>query len=392
MSAIRRYIKDAIKAVLFDWLYPTLYRRVVARENLDEKKVIFVQGRGSCLSDNFKLIYERLGDDSWHRREALLREYQVSYPQYCVNCILLVREVATARFVFLDDASDVISCLPLRQETKVVQLWHACGAFKKFGMSTADLKFGGSRDQKNKHPFYKNLSLVTVSSPEVVWAYVEAMVLEEDPSIVQALGVSRTDVFFDDDFATNSRRTIERKVPIVANKKIILYAPTFRGRVIDAKGPDRLDVRALKATLGGEFALIVKHHPYVKNPPAIPEDCNDFAVNVNDKDLSIEALLMVADVCISDYSSLVFEYSLFARPMVFFAYDMEEYEDWRGFYYSYEDLTPGPVVSTNDELIDYLVHMEERFDKKKVIDFKERFMTACDGHATDRIVQTVFEA
>lgn len=70
---------------------------------------------------------------------------------------------------FLNDASNVVSCLPLREGTTVVQLWHGCGAFKKWGMSTADLIFGGSRDEILRHPFYKNLSLVTVSSPEVVW-------------------------------------------------------------------------------------------------------------------------------------------------------------------------------------------------------------------------------
>lgn len=135
--------------------------------------------------------------------------------------------------------------------------------------------------------------------------------------------------------------------------------------------------------------MIFKHHPLVKNVPQIPEELNGtFAIDAT-KTMTIEDLLCVSDICISDYSSLVFEYSLFERPMLFFAYDLDEYFDWRGFYYDYNELTPGPVCKTNDEMIDYISHLDERFDKQKVIDFKEKFMRSCDGHATDRILHMV---
>ena len=103
----------------------------------------------------------------------------------------------------------------------------------------------------------------------------------------------------------------------------------------------------------------------------------------------IEELLCVSDLCISDYSSLVFEYSLFERPMLFFAYDFEEYGEWRGFYYDYHELTPGPVVHTTQEIVDYVLHLKERFDRKQVADFKEKFMSACDGHATERLLEMI---
>ncbi len=392
MDTVKQHIKMFIKAILLDWLYPAVYRHSCKRDSIALNKILFVQGRGSALSDNFNLVFERIDSyGSWDKRTILLREYQVSYPRYCLNCIRLVREIATARYVFLDDASDVISCLPLKKETKVIQLWHACGAFKKFGMSTADLRFGGTKEQKIKHPFYNNLSLVSVSSPEVIWAYVEAMVLENRPEIVRSLGVSRTDIFFDVDFLKEARKKVDEVSLVTSGKKIILYAPTFRGRVINAKGPDSLDIQALKKALGNDYALLVKHHPYVNDPPRIPDDCSDFAFLVDGEELSIEALLAASDVCISDYSSLVFEYSLFVRPMVFFAYDIDDYIDWRGFYYSYEDLTPGPVVATNEELLNYLTHIDDLFDAQEVIDFKNRFMSACDGGATDRILQAVLD-
>ena len=75
--------------------------------------------------------------------------------------------------------------------------------------------------------------------------------------------------------------------------------------------------------------------------------------------------------------------------MIFYAYDYEDYCDWRGFYYDYFDLTPGPVVKTQDELLDTIHHIDERFDRQQVIDFKNKFMGSCDGHATERIISMI---
>ena len=91
--------------------------------------------------------------------------------------------------------------------------------------------------------------------------------------------------------------------------------------------------------------------------------------------LAIEELLTVADVCITDYSSLIFEYSLFERPMVFFAYDMENYLDERGFYYPVGEMMPGPVCRTTKEVVDILPKTDAGFDLARVREFKYRFMS-----------------
>ncbi|MBQ7116959.1 MAG: CDP-glycerol glycerophosphotransferase family protein, partial [Clostridia bacterium] len=106
--------------------------------------------------------------------------------------------------------------------------------------------------------------------------------------------------------------------------------------------------------------------------------------------MSVDELLCVSDICISDYSSLVFEYSLFEKPMIFFAYDLKEYFDSRGFYYDYEELTPGPICGTTDEIIAYIGNIEQSFDKGEVKKFRNKFMSACDGRSTERIISEVF--
>ena len=382
---VKSTAKTAVKdLVLGKWL-PNVYEFAAEAAPIDPRKVLFVAQKGHKLSDNYELMFEHLraayGLDV---RFIALRYDEVSYPAYLRNCAALVREAATARFVFLDDASDIMSCMNLREGTDVVQLWHACGAFKKFGLSTSEKLFGGTRSEKLRHPFYSNLSLVTVSSSEIAWAYCEAMDL--DDSIVQATGVSRTDVFFDEGFRAAATAYVRAALPAAGERKIVLYAPTFRGDSAHAAGPDQLDVRELKRALGDEWFLVVKHHPFVKNPPAIPGDCSDFTC-MAPAGMRIDELLCAADACVTDYSSIVFEYSLLDRPMAFFAYDLADYDDWRGFYYEYDAMTPGPVVGTTAELADYLEHVDERYDAQAMAAFRTRFMSACDGHATARIAR-----
>ena len=107
--------------------------------------------------------------------------------------------------------------------------------------------------------------------------------------------------------------------------------------------------------------------------------------------MRIDDLLMVSDIVISDYSSLIFEYSIFERPMIFFAYDLKDYNDWRGFYYAYDQMTPGPIFVKTEQIIDYIQHIEERFDRVQVHNFREKFMSACDGHATEKIIKLLEE-
>ena len=381
---VREGIRAAVRDVIFFGVLPVTYR-VARLRPVDQSRALFVEETKTTPSDNFTLMMRELAARGLTCDFYTLRHYRVGTIPYYGRCMAMVWRAARARYIFLCEASAPISCLRLRPQTKVAQLWHACGAFKKFGMSTAEKLFGDSRAEKQRHPYYENLSLVTVSSPEVAWAYVEAMDLKKTPEVVQATGVSRTDVYFDEAYLAAQRQAVLDAVPAAAGKKVLLYAPTFRGRIAEATAPDALDLRLLQERLGNEYVLLIKHHPFVKQRPAIPRGCEGFAFDVTDQ-LGIDAAMVAADVCVSDYSSLVFEYSLLDRPMAFFAYDRADYDDWRGFYYDYDEMTPGPIFSTTEELVDWVEHLDERFDASEVAAFRERFMSACDGHATERIV------
>lgn len=381
--------KKVGQILMFRIVFPLGYKHYIKGKKIKREKAVFVEVRFDEITGSFRLVYDRMKADGFDVHEQFIENIKPGKWGYIKRCLRMLEDISDAHYVFLNDACNVTSCIPLRKGTKIYQLWHACGAFKKFGMSTAELIFGDNRKSLERYPNYGNLSYVTVSSPEVIWAYEEAMNLKDTKTQVVATGVSRTDVFYDQHFIEQSKAAVYSVCPAAENKKIILYAPTFRGRVAKAESPDCLDIPAMKRALGDEYVLLIKHHPFVKQPPVVPEDCTDFAMDVT-KSLEIDQLLCASDVCVSDYSSLIFEYSLFERPMIFFAYDLDDYFDWRGFYYNYDELTPGPVVKETEEIIDYIRHLDARFDQAQVHAFKEKFMSSCDGHATDRIMALVY--
>lgn len=368
-------------------VYPFVYYRY-SKADLNHNKVIFIEPKYEKLSDNFYILYDSLHNQyNFDIHIHYLREFFCSPKQLHQNCLELIKDIATAKYIFMDEASNVMGRIHFRKGTQIIQLWHACGAFKKFGFSTAELIWGSTRKEMERYPTYRYNTMVTVSSPEIIWAYAEAMGI--DSSRILPIGVSRTDVFFKKDFLESAKKKLELYMPASKGRKVILFAPTFRGRVAKAATATEFSIPQFYEALSDEYVLIFKHHPLVKKIPVIPEKYRDFAVDFTQV-MEIEELLCVADICISDYSSLIFEYSLFERPMLFFAYDIEEYFDWRGFYYNYDELTPGPVFKTNREMIDYIQHIDERFNKQKVIEFRKKFMSSCDGHSTERILKAVF--
>ena len=101
--------------------------------------------------------------------------------------------------------------------------------------------------------------------------------------------------------------------------------------------------------------------------------------------VKIETALCAADILIADYSSLIFEYSLLNKPMLFYAYDLEEYEHDRSFYFDYKSFVPGKIVINNDEIIKAIQDKDFRADR--IPTFREKFMGACDGECVKRIAE-----
>ncbi len=374
-------------------MFPVYYNLNTLKP-IKEDKVVFVELRVSKLSNSFTELYEYLDTNyDLDIRTHFIRHGFVGNREKYAYIFSFLKDAATAKYIIFNEAADIFGSMRKRKNAHMLCTWHGCGAFKKFGLSTLDKEFGDSGIEARLYPGHPDYDMVTVSSPEVIWAYAEAMGKEKNKECIKPIGVSRTDVFFKRDYIDRAFENLYRLVPMARGKKVILYAPTFRGETKTALAPGELDIGLLYENLKDEYVLLVKNHPICHNKTIIPGEYRDFAVDITGK-ISTEDVICTADICISDYSSLVYEYSLFERPMLFFAFDLDEYFDNRGFYYDYEELAPGPICKTNEELVREIIHLSKSFEdsgyKKKVCDFKNRFMSACDGHATYRIVREFF--
>lgn len=385
---IKKRVKQLIKTVMLHILFPGWYRICCRRKKLLPGCAVFFEEYGGCISDNSRVIRARMRRMDGVQTETIcLQRNARNAPAFFMAGMRAISRISRAEYVFMEDSSELISSLPLRTQTRVIQLWHACGAFKKFGYSLTGKRFGADEEELDRFPRHRNFTYVTVSSPEVVWAYAQAFHMEDRLKAIVPTGIARTDLFFEKKRSDAARRKLSDLVGTGCSR-FVLYAPTFRGDASAAKAPELPDFAGLREAMGEEWGFLIKQHPFVSPRPHVPEYQRDFVFDVTDS-MQIHELMMVSDLCITDYSSVVFEYSLLERPIVFFAPDLDDYDDWRGFYYPYEEMTPGPVCRTNEEMVEWAGNLKSGFDRQQVRAFKEKFMSACDGHACDRILALV---
>lgn len=381
-------INRICKWLIFKILYPVCYYAGALRK-VKNNKVIFVENHSERLSDNYILLYEQLEQKEYDLTVHYLSVSSSGWGSIVLRTLRLIMDMSTAACVFINESNSVFGAFHVRKGTKLVQLWHACGAFKKWGYSVADKSFGDNKKELDTYSPHRNYNLVSVSGKEVVWAYEEAFGLPKTSNIVKPLGVSRTDVYFDKSSKKQAMQRLKEAGIDLNGKQIIAYVPTFRGDIKAASYPNALNNELLYKSLQKDYIFLIKNHPFIKEQVDIPKEYADFMMDISDV-LSIEDVLLTADILITDYSSIVFEYSLMQRPMLFFAYDLKDYYDERGFYYPYEDFVPGPVLRTTEELIDYIKQIGQ-FDFEKLKQFRELYMDGCDGRSTERILANIFE-
>jgi Putative glycosyl/glycerophosphate transferases involved in teichoic acid biosynthesis TagF/TagB/EpsJ/RodC len=294
--------------------------------------------------------------------------------------------LATARLFIVDDYFFPIYVIKPRRGTTIVQTWHASGAFKKVGYSVLDKTFGADETLVARVAIHSNYDVCLMASKSAAVHYAEAF-REPLDRFVTDIGIPRTDVLFGDEKIARIQAAIRARYRLPAGKRVILYAPTFRGEsTLEATSPDDLDLRVLEHELGADHVLLLKLHPFVRQGNPIPAELSAFAIDVSDYP-DINELMLVSDVLVTDYSSAIYEFSLLGRPMAFFAPDHDSYMGERGFYFDYRTGVPGPVFETTADLARYL--RAGRFDLERVARFRDESFEVADGHATERFVDRI---
>lgn len=178
------------------------------------------------------------------------------------------------------------------------------------------------------------------------------------------------------------------------DKKILLYAPTYRDNQhttgVGYTYKTEVDFDRLQKELGQDYIILFRAHWLVANNFDF-EKYQDFIYNVSDYD-DINELYIIADMLITDYSSVFFDYANLKRPILFYMYDLEAYrDDIRGFYLDINDL-PGPILRTEDELITSVKEISVKdFYDEKYKKFNQKFNYLDDGKASERVVNKIFK-
>lgn len=182
---------------------------------------------------------------------------------------------------------------------------------------------------------------------------------------------------------------LKENLEIPKEKKVIMYAPTYRTRTgFDLK----IDLERLKEELGDEYIVLLRLHYFVAKSLDL-SDFKGFAWNVSNYP-DIQELYLITDILITDYSSVMFDYNILQRPIVFFTYDLEFYRDiLRGMYLDFEREAPGPLVKNNEELVRYIKNIEKEYPlyKEKQKEFYKNYNTFEHGTASEMAVEKVLE-
>ena len=368
-----RLTKEMVKAEGFGWEFERR-KALKLRRDLEtaplQNKVLFITTRSDDkLIDNMAKVYDALDLP----KEFFAKTDLAKVPEYTEKA---ARLVSTSKVVVTDNYLVSFRDLEKKPGQKYVQLWHSTGFAKHFGQDGSDIF------PPKDALFHRDYDLVTASSDGVRYTYASAFGIPVDR--IEATGIARTDDFFDDEYIAETRAKVLEQHPEFEGKQLIVYAPSFRDipGVPRARFVPELDFSELSKNLKENQIFTICPHPLMTDE-ILPGSFD----NIKEiRDLSTAQMMYAADILVTDYSSVMFDFSLLRRPMAFFCYDYDSYD--RDFYMDFDTELPGPLLRTQEELFSYLKQDEypmiEDFDA-----FYEKNLGACDGHSTERIAKRI---
>lgn len=348
--------------------------------------ILFTSDSRSEMSGNFKFVYEemiRRGIDKKYNIHALFKR-NISVRRGILDKFKFPYLLGKADYIFVDDFHPMLYKVKFRKSQELIQVWHAVGAFKTVGFSRTGKKGGPFFDSYN----HRNYTKAYVSSETDIPFYAEAFGIKEQNVI--PTGVPRTDILFDETYKKEAQERMEQLLPIINGKNVILFAPTFRGSGHHTAHYPFFKIdfeRLAKYCEENNTVVLFKMHPFVRNKLSIPKKYKKYFMDISDF-REVNDVLFITDILISDYSSLIYEYAVFEKPMIFFAFDLEDYVATRDFYEGYEDFVPGKIVESFDELLKALY--EKDFEEYKVKPFLDKHFKYQDGRSSERLVRNLF--
>ena len=396
-----RFVKKIVANII-----RIVYRYTYNLISIDDKVIIFISFHGRGYSDNPRAIYEQM------RQDARFKDYKFIW--FIKNHKQKNIEIPGAEvkeyfslpyFYYMSKAKYwIINCkLPTyickKPDQIYLQTWHG----------TPLKRLGHDIIASDNATFYRSaMSFESMcQSYDIDVARYNYMISPNKfcTEVFQtSFGINRERLietgYPRNDFITNATaddvKSLKDKFHLPMDKKIILYAPTWRDDQFYEAGQYGfeldLDVNRLQEEFGDEYVLLLRLHYFIVDQLDLSK-YGDFTVDGSSYD-DITDLYLISDMLITDYSSVFFDYANLKRPVLYYTYDLDKYRDvLRGFYLDMEKDLPGPLLLTNDEVVDAIKNIDKIKEqyKDRYEEFYNRFCCVDDGHAAQRVVEKVFK-
>ncbi len=351
-----------------------IFRRLPARPD----RIVLATARVPVLDGNLAAIHAAIGADHPDREIVLLLEpYSYGFTgkvRYLLRLIRGMYHLQTAGVFVVDNAYLPIHVTSHRNATTVVQVWHAAGALKRFGLDART----PPADPERRF-LHRNYDFVVCTAEASRAAWSAAFGVPEER--VLPLGTPRIDAFADPQAVAATRARVLARHPALRDRRVVLYAPTFRGRGAGKHASGVLDGRALRDALPADHVLVLKTHPNL-DPTATAITGFDLVI---DPATEINDLLTASDVLVTDYSSSIFEWTLLRRPLVLLVPDLAAYEADPGLYLDYRTEMIGAIALDTTGVAQAV--LTATVDDAAWDRFIERHLGPAVGHAAERFVE-----
>lgn len=376
-----------------------LYNKIFLKMPMKKNRIMFESFLGRNISGNPKYLYNQLVEDNLDKQYELIWILNNLEEPLEGNGKKVKRKSLTYYYYMATSRYWIFNCrqadeIKKRKGNIYLQTWHGT-PLKKLGMDMDNVSMAGQTDINDyKRKFYNNSRR---------WDYLLAQNSYSREIFKSAFSFDKTilDGYPANDILYNKNNAkditeLKYKLGVPKDKKVILYAPTWRDDNFYKKGHYRmsiqLDLDKMQKELGNEYVILLRMHYLITNNLDI-EKYNGFVYDYS-QGYDIQELYLVSDVLITDYSSVMFDYSNLNRPIIFFTYDIEQYRDsLRGFYFDFEKEAPGPLVTDTEGVIKSLKclgELNKKYSTKKK-DFYNKFCHIDNGLAATNILKEILK-
>lgn len=376
-SLITMYMQNCIN---------TIYKIFSIINNRKSNNILLMSETRAPIGGNLKALDDRL------KEREIDKKYKISYSFFktleqskvklIVKWLKLVWLISKQKLIFIDDYSPIFKFIDLDKKTKLIQLWHAGVGFKSVGY--ARFGFDGPEPYNSCHRKY---DYAIVGAESLIPVYQEVFGIDKDK--ILPYGLPRLDNFLDKNHIDRIKEKIYNKYPNLLNKKIILFAPTFRGSgQRKAYYPyNRINLNEIFSLCQKEnYIFVVKMHPFIKEKINIPKEYQNYIIDLSNYN-DINELFYITDILITDYSSNIYDFSLLNKPILFYTFDLDVYQLTNKVHRPIREYAPGKICMNFEELINAIY--EKDFEKEKLNKFREENFSIKDKKSADLIIDNI---